>query len=82
MRWEAVAGRLDEPPVMFGNAGLDQVALDSLDARMRALLIELHKAAVTPDIASHDCSEAAGRQAAGGTLPLAELISRIFSRMR
>jgi hypothetical protein len=58
-RDKAVAGRFDQPPVMLGNAGLDQVALDSLDAPMRALLIELHEAAVACDIAGNDRGKAA-----------------------
>src|SRR5579859_767601 len=56
-RKEAIAGRLDQPPVMLRNAWLDQVALDSLDARMGSFLIELHEMAVAADVASDDGSE-------------------------
>jgi hypothetical protein len=63
-RKETVAGRLDEPPVVFGNAGLNQIALDSLHARMRALLVELHEAAVTGDVTGDDRSKAPWRHRA------------------
>src|SRR6185312_3833585 len=54
---EAIARGFDQPSVVFRNAGLNQIALDSLDARMRPFLIELHETAVATDIPDNDGSE-------------------------
>src|SRR3974377_785666 len=51
---EAVTRRFDEPSIVFCDAGLDEVALDSLDARVRTLFIQLHEAAVAYNIARDD----------------------------
>ena len=50
-RNEAVAGGLDQPAVIFGDAGLDEAALDPLHAAVRSLLVDFHQPAVTGDIA-------------------------------
>jgi hypothetical protein len=49
---------------VFGNAGLDEIALDSHDTGMRAFLIEFHETGVAGDVANHDCGQATRRQRA------------------
>jgi hypothetical protein len=63
-RDEAIAGRFDESSVMFRDAGLNEVALDSLDAYMRAFFIEFHETAVAGDIARDDRGETTSRHPA------------------
>src|SRR3974390_897880 len=63
-RDEAIASGLDESSVVFRDAGLDEVALDSLDAQMRAFFIDLHETAVARDVTSHDCRKTSRRQPA------------------
>ena len=47
-RNEAVAGGLDEPSVVLGNAGLYKVALDPLDASVRSFFIEFALGGCSP----------------------------------
>src|SRR5262249_34870974 len=59
-----VTSRFDEPSIVFCNAGLNKVALDSLDARMRTLFIQFHEAAVAYNIACDDRGETTRRHPA------------------
>ena len=49
---------------MLGYAGLNEIALDPLDAAVRSFFIQLHQAAVTCDVASHDGSQPTRHRAA------------------
>src|SRR5450755_146168 len=60
-RNKSVASGFDEPSVMPHNAGLYQLTLDPLHAKMRSFLIDLHEAAVARNIAGDDCSKPARR---------------------
>ena len=51
---EAVARGFEKPAVVLFDSGLDEVALDPLDAVVRPFLVDLHLAAVAGDIAGHD----------------------------
>jgi len=51
-RDKTVAVGFDEPSMVLGNARLDEIALDPLDATVRSFFIEFHQAAVASDIAS------------------------------
>ena len=51
---EAVTRGFDEPAVVLSDGGLDEVALEPLDAVVRPFLIDLHQAAVAGDVACHD----------------------------
>src|SRR5262249_18050396 len=52
---EAVARGLDEPAVVLGDAGFDEIALDPLHTDVCTFFIVLHEAAVASDITSDDC---------------------------
>jgi hypothetical protein len=54
---KAVPRSLNQFPVVFDYAGLDEVALDPLDATVRSFLIDLHQAAVACDIARDNRSK-------------------------
>jgi hypothetical protein len=56
-RNKSVTGGFDEPSVMPNDAGLDEVTLDPLHAKMRSFFIDLHQAAVARDIASNNRSK-------------------------
>ncbi len=58
-RDKAVTSGLDQPSVMLGNARLDKVPLDPLDAIVRSFLIGFHQAAVGRYIAGDNRSQAA-----------------------
>ena len=60
-RDEAVARGFDKLAVVLFDAGLDEVALDPLDAGVRPLFVDLHQAAVAGDIAGYDRSKAPRR---------------------
>jgi len=60
-RNKSVASGFDEPSVMPHNAGLYEVTLDPLYAKMRSFFIDLHEAAVARDIASDNRSKPARR---------------------
>ena len=47
---------------MSDDAGLYEVTLDPLDAKMRSLFVELHEAAVAGDIAGNNRSKTARRR--------------------
>src|SRR4029077_5585702 len=65
-RDKAVARCFDEFSVVFDDAGLDELALDPLDAVVRSLFIDLHQAAIARDIACNDRRKATrGRLARG-----------------
>src|ERR1700737_1831484 len=77
-RDKTVAGGFDELSVVLCNAGLDEVALDPLDAIVCSFLIDLHQAAVAGDIARDDRSKTtrcrlARRLAASARLCVANL---------
>ena len=61
-RQHAVAGGLDDPPVMLADLRIDQFAQMRLDAFMRAFLIGTHQTR----IAHHIRGEDRGETAAGG----------------
>src|SRR3954454_9307318 len=58
-RDEAIAGRFDQLAVMFCDAWFYKIALDPLDAIVGPLLVHLHQAAVTGDVACNYCSQTA-----------------------
>jgi hypothetical protein len=60
-RNKSVTGGFDEPSVMPHNAGLYEVTLDPLHAKMRSFFIDLHEAAVARDIASDNRSKTTRR---------------------
>jgi hypothetical protein len=60
-RNKSVTSGFDEPSVMPDDAGLDEVTLDPLHAKMRSFLIDLHEAAVACDIAGDNRSKTARR---------------------
>jgi hypothetical protein len=60
-RNKSVTGGFDESSVMTQNAGLDEVTLEPLHAKMRSFLIDLHEAAVACDIAGDNRSKTARR---------------------
>src|SRR5437588_7375633 len=60
-RNKSVTRGFDQPSVMPHNAGLYEVTLDPLHAKMRSFFIDLHKAAVARDIASDDRSKTTRR---------------------
>src|SRR6516162_287831 len=60
-RDETIASGLDQSSVVFRDAGLDEVALDSLYAYVRTFFIDLHETAVTCDVTSHDCRKTSRR---------------------
>src|SRR6516225_2376053 len=76
-RDKTIASGLDEPSVMFRDAGLDEVALDSLDAQMRAFFIDLHETAVARDVTSHDCRKTSWRQPAPRRIGVACILGGI-----
>jgi hypothetical protein len=53
----AVAGALDDPPVMRGDGGVDQVAPEPPKARERAILVRSRKPAVADDIGHQNRGE-------------------------
>src|SRR3954452_13579073 len=57
---ETVAGGFDESAVMFCNARLDEVPLESHHATVRTFFIEFHETAVARDIASDDRHQTTG----------------------
>src|SRR5467141_3433252 len=59
---KTVAGGFDESSVVPCNAGLDQAALDPLDAAVRSFFIDFHKAAVAGDITRDDRGKTARRR--------------------
>ena len=63
-RDKAVARGFNKLAVVFVDAGLDEVALDPLDAVVRPFFVDLHQAAVAGDIAGYDRSKAARRRLA------------------
>ncbi len=69
-RNKAVAGGFDQPAVVFGDAGLEEIALDPLDAVVRSFFVELHQAAVAGDIACHDRRKTARRCCAAWRLAM------------
>ena len=50
----AVAGALDDPPVMRGDGGVDQVAAEPPKARERAILVRSREPAIADDIGDQD----------------------------
>jgi hypothetical protein len=60
-RDKSVTSGFDEPSVMPHYAGLYEVTLDPLHAKMRSFFIDLHEAAVARDIASDNRSKTARR---------------------
>jgi hypothetical protein len=56
-RNKSVTGGFDEPSVMPDNAGLYEVTLEPLHAKVRSFLIDLHEAAVARDIAGDNRSK-------------------------
>jgi hypothetical protein len=65
-RNKSVTSGFDEPSVMSHNAGLYEVTLDPLHAKMRSFLIDLHEAAVARDIASDNRGKTARRRLSRG----------------
>src|SRR5246127_4751214 len=63
-RNETVAGRFDESPVVLRDTRLNEIALDALDALVRAFFIELHESAVACDVGSDDRSQTPRRHTA------------------
>jgi hypothetical protein len=59
---KAVSGRFEQSAVVFCNAGLDEVALDELHARKRALCVEIHEVAEARDVACHNRNKGVRRQ--------------------
>ena len=55
----AVAGGLDDAPAILGDCRIDELEPVGLQARERALLIDLHEAAVADDVRRHDRGEPA-----------------------
>src|SRR5882757_7471615 len=53
-RKKAVAGGFNQPPMVLCDAGLNEFALDPLDAIVRSLFIDLHEPAVARDVARDD----------------------------
>ena len=60
-RNKSVTRGFDQPSVMPHNAGLYEVTLDPLHAKMRSFFIDLHEAAVARDIASDNRSKTTRR---------------------
>src|ERR1044072_167416 len=56
---EAIARGLHQTSMVLDDAGLNDIALDPLDADMRSLLVRLHDAAVGSDVADNDRRETA-----------------------
>ena len=75
-RDKTVAGGFDEPSVMFCDAGLNEIALDPLDAAVRSFFIQFHQTAVARDVAGHDRCKATGRCSLGGSPGFPDLKSR------
>jgi hypothetical protein len=61
-RNKSVTSGFDEPSVMPHNAGLYEVTLDPLHAKMRSFFIDLHETAVARNIASDNRSKTARRR--------------------
>jgi len=55
-----VAGGLDDPPVMGGDLGIDQLAADRLEPRQRPLLIRADQPRISRHISGKDRGKTAG----------------------
>src|SRR3954462_3081901 len=58
-RNEAIPCRFNQLAVMFDDARLDEIALDPLDAVVCPLLVDLHEAAITGDVACNNGGQSA-----------------------
>src|SRR5262249_46335097 len=67
---EAIARRLHQTSMVLDDAGLDEVALDPLDADMRAFLVRLHQAAVGRDVTDDNSGKATRHRAVRRRLAL------------
>ena len=69
---QPVAGRLDEPPAVVGDPGVDEFAPERLQGRERTALVAPHQAGIADDVRRHDRCQPAllARQRDGSpTLP-------------
>ncbi len=55
----AVAGALDDAPVMRGDGGIDQIATQAPQPRQGAILVRAGEPAVADNVGDQDCSELA-----------------------
>src|SRR6516164_6307090 len=76
-RDKTIASGLDQSSVVFRDAGLDEVTLDSLNAQMRAFFIDLHETAVANDVTSHDCCKTSRRHPARRRIGVARILGGI-----
>ena len=56
----AVAGALDDPPVMGGDGGIDEIAAQAPKPRERTLLVRAGEPAIADDIRNQDRRELSG----------------------
>ena len=71
----AVAGALDDAPVMRGDGGVDQIAAQPPKPRQGAILVRAGEAAVADHIRDQDCRNFPGL-AHGGPLPRCNLAQK------
>jgi len=55
----AVAGALNDAPMMRGDGGIDEIATEAPQARQSAILVRRGESAVTDNVGDQDCSELA-----------------------
>ena len=58
---QSVAGRLDQPAVMFGEFGIEQTCLEQPEALQRSFFIHADQPRIADNIGGEDCGKAARR---------------------
>jgi len=79
LRQHAVAGGLDDPPVMLADLRIDQFAQMRLEAFVRAFLIRTHQARIAHHIGGEDRGETAGGGHSSVTPALRNPVKKVVS---